>query len=171
MPCRFRAVLTLCAVLPLAPVVVFAQEPAPSAVTPVRKGPGVVMPGVKKDAKPSYTAEAMQMKAEGSIVLEAVVLADGKVGSVQAVRCDVKSLRAVEAVGVDVQSNLLTSGRAEDARVRPRVPTFVPRSCAETFGLAEAAAKAAKRWEFTPGTKDGVAVPVLVEIEMTFTLR
>ena len=28
-----------------------------------------------------------------------------------------------------------------------------------------------KKWKFTAGTKDGVAVPVLVEIEMTFSLR
>jgi hypothetical protein len=28
-----------------------------------------------------------------------------------------------------------------------------------------------KQWQFTPGTKDGVAVPVLVDVEMTFTLR
>ncbi len=33
------------------------------------------------------------------------------------------------------------------------------------------ALKAAKLWEFIPGTKDGVPVPVMVTIELTFTLK
>jgi TonB family protein len=33
------------------------------------------------------------------------------------------------------------------------------------------AIKAAKRWRFTPGTKDGKPVPVVVTLELTFTLR
>jgi TonB family protein len=33
------------------------------------------------------------------------------------------------------------------------------------------AIKAAKRWRFTPGTKDGKPVPVAVTLELTFTLR
>jgi TonB family protein len=37
--------------------------------------------------------------------------------------------------------------------------------------LDEAAVQAMKRWRFAPGKKDGVAVPVLVEVEMTFSLR
>jgi hypothetical protein len=28
-----------------------------------------------------------------------------------------------------------------------------------------------KQWRFAPGTRQGIPVPVLVEIEMTFTLR
>jgi TonB family protein len=33
------------------------------------------------------------------------------------------------------------------------------------------AVKAARRWQFDPGTIDGTPVPVLVLIELTFTLR
>ena len=36
--------------------------------------------------------------------------------------------------------------------------------------LAEASVRALRQWKFKPGTKDGVAVPVRVEVEMTFTL-
>ena len=37
--------------------------------------------------------------------------------------------------------------------------------------LDEEAIKAAKQWDFKPGTKDGEAVAVQVNIEMTFTLK
>ena len=38
-------------------------------------------------------------------------------------------------------------------------------------GLDDEAVKAVKQWRFVPGKKDGAAVSVLVEIEMTFTLK
>ena len=38
-------------------------------------------------------------------------------------------------------------------------------------GLDREAIKAVKQWRFEPGTKDGKAVPVLITLEMTFTLR
>jgi TonB family protein len=37
--------------------------------------------------------------------------------------------------------------------------------------LDREAVRALRKWRFAPGTKDGVAVPVQVEVEMTFTLR
>ena len=47
----------------------------------------------------------------------------------------------------------------------------VVRSLDPTFGLDQEAVKAVRRWRFRPGTRLGQAVPVLVEIELTFTLR
>ena len=47
----------------------------------------------------------------------------------------------------------------------------VVRSLDPTFGLDQEAVKAVRRWRFRPGTRQGQAVPVLVEIELTFTLR
>ena len=38
-------------------------------------------------------------------------------------------------------------------------------------GLEQEAIKAVKQWRFEPGTKDGKPVPVLITLEMTFTLR
>ncbi len=47
----------------------------------------------------------------------------------------------------------------------------ITRSLDPTFGLDQEAIRTVKQWRFAPGTKQGEAVPVLVEIEMTFTLR
>lgn len=47
----------------------------------------------------------------------------------------------------------------------------VTRSLDAQFGLDEEAMKAARQWVFLPGKKNGVPVPVLVTIELTFTLR
>ncbi len=50
-------------------------------------------------------------------------------------------------------------------------PVEVVRSLDSSFGLDQEAVKAAKKWRFRPGTRLGEAVPVLVTIELTFTLR
>ena len=47
----------------------------------------------------------------------------------------------------------------------------VIRSLDSTFGLDQEAIKAAKAWRFAPGTRMGEPVPVLITIELTFTLR
>jgi periplasmic protein TonB len=47
----------------------------------------------------------------------------------------------------------------------------VIRSLDSTFGLDGEAIKAAKQWRFLPGTRFGEPVPVLITIELTFTLR
>jgi periplasmic protein TonB len=51
-------------------------------------------------------------------------------------------------------------------------PVRVTRSLDPTFGLDQEAERTVRLWRFAPGTnRSGQAVPVLVEIEMTFTLR
>ena len=47
----------------------------------------------------------------------------------------------------------------------------VIRSLDPVFGLDQEAIKAAKKWRFAPGTRLGEPVPVLITIELTFTLR
>jgi len=47
----------------------------------------------------------------------------------------------------------------------------VVRSLDQTFGLDQEAIKAARQWRFQPGTRLGEPVPVLITIELTFTLR
>jgi TonB family protein len=47
----------------------------------------------------------------------------------------------------------------------------VIRSLDPTFGLDQQAVSAARQWRFAPGTRLGEPVPVLITIELTFTLR
>ncbi|HOG29838.1 MAG TPA: energy transducer TonB [Vicinamibacterales bacterium] len=47
----------------------------------------------------------------------------------------------------------------------------VVRSLDSSFGLDQEALKAARQWRFVPGKRFGQPVPVLVTIELTFTLR
>jgi protein TonB len=47
----------------------------------------------------------------------------------------------------------------------------VVRSLDPTFGLDQQAVVAARKWRFAPGTRLGEPVPVLITIELTFTLR
>jgi periplasmic protein TonB len=50
-------------------------------------------------------------------------------------------------------------------------PVRIIRSLDPTFGLDQEAIKAVKKWRFRPGTRLGQPVSVIVEIELTFTLR
>ena len=64
---------------------------------------------------------------------------------------------------VHVEAVIETDGTVGEVRVS--------RSLDKQFGLDDQAVKTVKEWLFMPAQKDGVAVPVLIEIEMTFTLR
>jgi protein TonB len=62
--------------------VAYAAAQEPMVYSP---GNGVSLPQVIKQVQPGYTSEAMQNRIEGSVGLEAVVLADGAVGDVKVV--------------------------------------------------------------------------------------
>ena len=74
-----------------------------------------------------------------------------------------------EAMDAKIQGDLMIEvvvrpdGTVGDVRV--------VRSLDRKYGLDDEAVKAVKKWLFAPGKKDGVAVPVLVEVEVTFTLK
>jgi TonB family protein len=62
---------------------------------------------------------------------------------------------------VPLQCIVTAKGKVRDVKV---VRSLDP-------GLDEEAVKAIEKWTFTPGKKDGKAVAVQVEVEMTFSLR
>jgi len=49
--------------------------------------------------------------------------------------------------------------------------TRVVRSLDQTFGLDREAEKTVRQWRFQPGTLGGRAVPVVIDVELAFTLR
>ena len=64
---------------------------------------------------------------------------------------------------VSMEGVVTVDGTFEDGRITKSLDTV--------YGLDEQALKAAKLWLFGPGTLDGKPVPVVVTLEMTFTLR
>jgi len=73
----------------------------------------------------------------------------------EAMRAQIQGVVRLDViVGVD--------GKVSDVRV--------VRSLDVVYGLDEAAVKAVKQWTFEPGEKDGVAVPVLITVDSTFTM-
>lgn len=64
---------------------------------------------------------------------------------------------------VELEAVVLPDGSVGDVRVT--------RSLDRTFGLDQQAINAVKQWLFYPGMRLGQPVPVLVTVELTFTLR
>ncbi len=64
--------------------------------------PGVSLPTLIRNVKPAYTSEALRNRVQGSVLLAAVVLADGTVG-------DVAVLRSLDTTyGLDAQAIIAT---------------------------------------------------------------
>jgi protein TonB len=64
---------------------------------------------------------------------------------------------------VTLEALVLPDGSVGDVRI--------VRSLDPVFGLDQEAIRAVKQWRFAPGTRRGQPIPVLVTIELTFTLR
>jgi TonB family protein len=74
-----------------------------------------------------------------------------------------EAMRAKIQGTVIVECVVLPDGTVGDVQV--------VKSLDSTFGLDQEAVKAAKQWRFIPGRRAGQPVPVLITIELTFTLR
>ncbi len=74
-----------------------------------------------------------------------------------------EAMRAKIQGTVIVECVVLPDGTVGDVQV--------VKSLDSSFGLDQEAVKAAKQWRFIPGTRNGQPVPVLVTIELMFTLR
>jgi periplasmic protein TonB len=74
-----------------------------------------------------------------------------------------EAMRARIQGTVRLQAIVSPDGSVSSARVI--------RSLDAVFGLDQEALKTIKQWRFVPGTLAGRAVPVLIDVELTFTLR
>ncbi len=107
--------------------------------------PGLTLPNLLADVKPRYTPEAMRAKLQGDYLLEVVVGADGYVSRARV---------------AGVSGNLEFFGKASQEQPAGR-----------NLGLDEQALAAVRGWRFSPGTLNGVAVPVVVKVNLSFNLR
>lgn len=73
------------------------------------------------------------------------------------------AMRAKVQGAVWLECIVMPDGSVGDVRVT--------RSLDPIFGLDQEAIKAAKMWRFKPGMRQGEPVPVIITIELTFTLR
>lgn len=78
-------------------------------------------------------------------------------------RYTVDAMRAQIEGAVWVECVVMPDGSVGDARVM--------RSLDRRFGLDDEAIAAAKRWRFRPGLLNGRPVPVVITIELTFSVR
>jgi TonB family protein len=74
-----------------------------------------------------------------------------------------EAMRAKVQGTVEVQAVVNEDGSVSQVKI--------VRSLDDRFGLDQEAIKAVRQWRFRPGTRYGKTVPVLVLIELTFTLR
>lgn len=74
-----------------------------------------------------------------------------------------EAMRARAQGAITVECLVQTTGVCANIRVK--------RSFNPTFGLDQEAIKAAAQWRFRPGMRRGEPVPVLVTMEIAFTLR
>lgn len=73
------------------------------------------------------------------------------------------AMRAQITGSVEMQAVIDAEGKPTDIRV--------VRSLDALYGLDQNAVEALKEWRFKPATREGKPVPILVTIEMSFTLR
>ena len=214
-------------ILTLAAFSVFLAGSALAQTSEIYKsGNGVTSPVLIKEVKPTYTKAAMDRKAQGTVEVNAVVLADGTVGDVTVKKSldpdlDVEAIRAAkqwkfkpgtkDGTPVPVEVSIELSFTLRDGptykvgagvaapvlikEVKPNYPesakadgvkgTVEMEGTVETDGtitgirvtraldprLDEEAVKALRQWRFRPGQKDGGAVRVQVNVEMSFTVR
>jgi TonB family protein len=82
---------------------------------------------------------------------------------------EVKPSYTAEAMRAKIQGIVVVEAIVREDGSVGRVEII--RSLDGTHGLDQEAIKAVRQWRFTPGRRQGQNVPVIVEIELTFTLR
>ena len=100
-----------------------APSPSPSAppTTVYEPGNGVSIPTLVREVKPSYTAQAVAARIQGTVLISAVVLADGTVGEVTIVR-SLDTVYGLDAQAVNaVKQWLFNPGQKDGVAVAVRV--------------------------------------------------
>jgi len=118
-------------------------------------GPGETGPGTSPGRDTPGFGEGAIPGGPG-VTLPIPILRASPKYTVEAMRARIQGLAMIECV-------VLPDGTVGDARVT--------RSLDRIFGLDEEAIAAARRWRFRPGLLNGKPVPVIVTIELMFSVR
>ena len=98
-----------------------APSPPAPAITVYEPGNGVSAPTLVTQVKPSYTAQAIAARIQGTVLLSAVVLANGTVGEVTVVR-SLDTQYGLDAQAVSAAKQwLFTPGQKDGIAVAVRV--------------------------------------------------
>jgi protein TonB len=101
-----------------------STAPSPPSTPPVtvyEPGNGISPPTLVREVKPSYTAQAIAARIQGTVLLSAVVLADGTVGEVTVIRSlDTQYGLDAQAVSA-VKQWLFNPGQKDGVAVAVRV--------------------------------------------------
>ena len=112
---------------------------------------------VLQQVPPNQAAPPTETYRPGQGVTAPVLLRETKPNyTAEAMRARIQGIVVLECV-------VMPDGSVGDVRVA-RSPDL-------QFGLDQQAVNTLKQWLFRPGMKDGVPVPVLVRVEMSFTLK
>ena len=123
----------------------------------VSKGPGAGPHGTGPGVGPGETSGVGDGRpGGGGLVPPQVIRQVRPQYSGEALRAQIQGMVTLEAV-------VLPDGSIGDVKI--------VRSLDSVFGLDQAAIRAVKEWRFVPGRRLGAPVPMLVTIELTFTLR
>jgi outer membrane biosynthesis protein TonB len=125
------------------------QQSAPTVYEP---GQGVLVPRPLKQVKATYPPQALAKRIQGSVLIHAVVMEDGKI------------------VDVTVAESKLWPYLGAAAKGQGTVKFLTPEEVTK-LGFDKAAIDATKQWTFQPGTKDGKPVAVRIRIEMAFSTK
>ena len=128
-----------------APAAITAPPPPQSAEPAAQSTPEAAWP----------PAGVFRFQPGGDVTAPRIIKSARPEYPAEAVRAKIQGVVTLEAV-------VRPDGTVREVRIK--------RSLDRKFGLDDAAVKSVKDYRFTPGMKDGVGVPVLVSIEVSFAI-
>jgi protein TonB len=138
---------------PMIIAILMAQAPAAAAAPPP---PQSAEPAAQSTPEALWPpAGVFRFQPGGDVTAPRIIKSARPEYPAEAMRARIQGVVTLEAV-------VRPDGTVREVRIK--------RSLDRKFGLDDAAVKSVKDYRFTPGMKDGVGVPVLVSIDVSFAI-
>ena len=128
-----------------------ADDPITASLAPISKGPSKQEKFLLKDSLPEWFKGAVQDEEPG-VTMPVLVKSAKPVYPPKAYSDGITGV-------VHIEARVETNGRIKNARVVKSIPP-----------LDANALEAARKFEFRPAKKDGMAVPAIVRLEISFNI-